>query len=99
MTWGTGARERTSSARWHRLRAKVLKRDGGICAVCHQPGADSVDHIVPVSDGGSDDIGNLRAIHKARCHAVKSAQEGARATWLKRNAGSAPIRESHPGLK
>ncbi len=46
-----------------------------MCCVCHQPGADEVDHVVPRYLGGSDEATNLRPIHKA-CHARKSSSEG-----------------------
>jgi 5-methylcytosine-specific restriction endonuclease McrA len=46
-----------------------------VCCVCHQPGADEVDHVVPRYLGGSDEAENLRPIHKA-CHARKSSSEG-----------------------
>lgn len=44
-------------------RARVLARDGYVCHLCGLPGADSVDHIIPRSRGGSDDESNLRAAH------------------------------------
>lgn len=35
-----------------KIRAKILKRDQGICAYCDGP-ATTVDHIVPTSKGGA----------------------------------------------
>ena len=58
----------------------VLDYYGTECHVCHFPGADEVDHVVPLSQGGSDQLENLRPIHGARygpdsCHARKTAAE------------------------
>ena len=36
--------------------------------------ADEVDHIVPLSQGGTDEDTNLRAIHHD-CHKVKTQRE------------------------
>jgi len=54
--------------------ARVYRRDGGICQVCHtmtaplnQRGrhrnAPSVGHVTAVSHGGSDNLANLRLEH------------------------------------
>lgn len=40
--------------------------------------AASVDHVVPKAEGGTDDDDNLQSICEP-CHAVKTAQESARA--------------------
>ncbi|SFY16506.1 HNH endonuclease [Azotobacter vinelandii] len=39
--------------------------------------ADEVDHITPLSQGGTDDDSNLRAIASRPCHARKTAREAA----------------------
>jgi 5-methylcytosine-specific restriction protein A len=61
-------------ANWFSVRRAVL-RGSTVCSMCGQPGADEVDHIVPRSRGGSDDLTNLRPVHRA-CHASKSSREG-----------------------
>lgn len=48
---------------WRRLRLAVLARDQGICWLCDQPGATTVDHIIPRTLGGGHDPRNLRAAH------------------------------------
>lgn len=60
-----------STARWRRLRALILERDGYRCRMptvdgtpCNRP-ADTVDHIVPRARGGTDAPENLRAACKA----------------------------------
>ncbi|HSN20083.1 MAG TPA: HNH endonuclease signature motif containing protein [Usitatibacter sp.] len=49
-----------------RLRERVIARDGLVCGICggDVPRDDvHIDHIVPVSLGGADDIDNLRVAH------------------------------------
>ncbi len=57
-----------------KLRRQILERDGGTCQMCGSgAGEDSgcepgkrcrlqIDHIVPISQGGTDDPSNLRAV-------------------------------------
>lgn len=67
---------------WRRLRALVLKRDGYLCqcSACQDGGipalADEVDHVIPVSQGGTDCEKNLQAINRDH-HRVKTAVEAA----------------------
>lgn len=65
-----------------RLRTRVLDVYGTTCHLCAQPidlslafpdGASlSIDHIVPRSRGGSDDIANLRPAHLS-CNSSRQA--------------------------
>lgn len=50
-----------------------------ICHICSEPGADAVDHVVPLARGGPDEAWNLRPAHHnqpnshgIRCNRVKS---------------------------
>jgi 5-methylcytosine-specific restriction protein A len=68
---------------WRRKRDQVLLRDQYLCQ-CEDCGgkryfADEVDHIVPLSRGGTDDLSNLRAINKD-CHKAKTAREASGST-------------------
>jgi 5-methylcytosine-specific restriction endonuclease McrA len=45
------------------MRQRVVRRDGGICHLCGQPGADTADHLLPWSKGGRNTMDNLRAAH------------------------------------
>lgn len=45
---------------WRSIRQQVLERDQGICQYCGDP-ADQVDHVIPWSKGGSEDMSNLVA--------------------------------------
>ena len=43
--------------------ARVLSHYGQACCHCDRPGANSVEHVVPRSAGGTDDLANLRPAH------------------------------------
>jgi len=62
--------QRGSTRAWRKTRTLILQRDHGICHLCHQPGADSVDHITPLAAGGTDDPTNLAAAHQS-CNSQK----------------------------
>jgi len=68
---------------WARKRETVLRQGEGICALCGLPGADSVDHIVPRSMGGSADLANLQPAH-AVCNSRKGGRQPRRADALPR---------------
>lgn len=47
-------------AEWNARRFEIIERDGGICQYCRAPATPPhVDHIIPVSRGGSFDHSNL----------------------------------------
>jgi RNA-directed DNA polymerase len=64
-------------------RAKLLKRDGGRCGWCGLYFRDGdtleLDHLLPRTLGGSDQMDNLRVLHQ-HCHDAKSAQDGTHAS-------------------
>lgn len=91
--------------RWHtrkprqrlseRTRSFIRYRDGGLCRIKTDrctTWATEIDHIIPVSKGGTDDPTNLRAACKA-CN----AQENYKARG--RGGGQSRLRrpEKHPG--
>ena len=57
---------------WRKTRLLVIARDNGICHICGLFGADSVDHVIPHAKGGTDEMTNLKAAHKA-CNEKKRA--------------------------
>ncbi len=65
---------RTRGRRWMAVRARVLRRDGGVCHWCAGP-ADHVDHLLPLALGGTDDDGNLVAAC-ASCNLGRGARTG-----------------------
>jgi len=60
------------------MRAKVMKRDKGLCVQCVKHGrttaAQEVDHRVRLIDGGDNSMGNLQSLCVA-CHKAKSRVE------------------------
>ncbi|MGI8753582.1 MAG: HNH endonuclease [Acidimicrobiales bacterium] len=98
MTWATTKSGMPGD--WRRRRAATLAEHDGRCHLCGHAGAEQVDHVVPRSQGGTDDVGNLAPAHAQpcptcgrRCHQAKTQTEAA--------AGRTPRRrraERHPGL-
>ncbi|MFE3453668.1 HNH endonuclease [Nonomuraea sp. NPDC059194] len=73
----TSKRNLSRPTDWSRRRTAVLRRDRGVCYLCGRVGADEVDHVVAVADGGSWDQANLRSAHRA-CHGAKSRRDRVR---------------------
>lgn len=64
-----------SGSKEQRINRVVLRNYYGVCHVCGQPGADEVDHVIPLSEGGADDYHNRRPIHSEPCHQQKTQRE------------------------
>lgn len=62
---------RCSQAEWRRLRSAVFFRDDFHCTYCGSDGPLHCDHVVPVSRGGKDEMGNLTTAC-AGCNLSKS---------------------------
>jgi 5-methylcytosine-specific restriction endonuclease McrA len=64
-----------SKKKWQALRQAVLERDNHTCRECgDQDGPNlHVDHIIPLSKGGPNDMSNLRALC-AKCNQRKGAK-------------------------
>lgn len=58
-----------------KLHREIIQRYRGICHVCGKDGSDEVDHVLPLSQGGTDTADNLRPIHSKPCHAEKTLSE------------------------
>jgi 5-methylcytosine-specific restriction endonuclease McrA len=81
--WATSTRKRyvrLSGSAEQARRKRILERDMRICHVCDRPGADQVDHVIPLSQGGADEDWNLASIHAEPCHRRKTLAEAGRAT-------------------
>lgn len=72
------APRRMTGRPWRRLRQEVLERDHYLCQRCRRKGlvteAAEVDHVVPLSEGGTDKPENLEAICSP-CHVDKTQRE------------------------
>jgi 5-methylcytosine-specific restriction endonuclease McrA len=68
------------TADWKTLRIAILERDAHTCAYCGAE-ADTVDHIIPASMGGTADPSNLIAACN-RCNGTKSNKIHARTNWV-----------------
>jgi hypothetical protein len=59
---------------WDKIREQVLMRDGHLCLRCGEGEENGrtldVDHIWPVSLGGTHDLWNLRTLCKEECHGL-----------------------------
>lgn len=53
-----------------RLTAETLAVKGTTCHLCRRPGADTADHLIPRSKGGTDSLDNRAPAH----HACNSAR-------------------------
>jgi 5-methylcytosine-specific restriction endonuclease McrA len=73
---GSALRSTGSTRKWRRIRAAILIRDGYVCNYCHRR-ADSVDHIKPRSNGGTDHPSNLVACCMA-CNLQRNEVRGNR---------------------
>lgn len=74
------AEKRMRGRGWQALRETVLLRDQYQCRQCGRvvlPSDAECDHIVPLADGGADDVENLQTLCKD-CHSKKSVSENRR---------------------
>lgn len=69
-----------SGHKWRQIRQHVLDQTT-ICHLCGLPGADTVDHIIPLSLAPelAHDISNLRPAHRT-CNSRKGNKTGKAAT-------------------
>lgn len=63
------ANARYNSAYYQRVRLEVLNRDAYTCHYCGQE-ANTVDHLIPISKGGTDQAENMVAACN-KCNASK----------------------------
>lgn len=56
---------------WQRRKARIIRRDSGLCHLCGRPGADTADHIVPWEQSHDDSDANLKAAHHRPCNQLR----------------------------
>ncbi len=100
MAWDGSDRRQRLPRDWTRIRRRIIRRDGGVCAArysdglrCELPGTD-VDHIVPGDDHRDSNLQLLCPWH----HKHKSANEGGRAAARTRVQTRRPT-ATHPALE
>lgn len=81
--WASSTRRQKVRSGWEQQRRArfVMLRDDGVCSWCGQAGADEVDHVIPLAEGGPDHLDNLQPIHGPRsggCHSQKTSLEAQR---------------------
>lgn len=59
LTWDPVRR----SGKHASVRRRVLEAYGDTCHLCGKPGAKSMDHVIPRSQGGKYSLSNLRPSH------------------------------------
>lgn len=82
QAWQTSHRKaRRQGSGWEEQarHKRIMRQHQGICHVCNKPGADQVDHVIPLSQGGTDEDDNLAPIHAYPCHKDKTAREAQQA--------------------
>lgn len=65
--------ERTRGRRWMRLRHVVLVEQP-VCMICGKRSSTEVDHIIPVTKGGTDERSNLQGTC-SECHEDKTRND------------------------
>ncbi len=57
-------REARTSRKWQELRRTILAANN-TCWLCgrNNPPADTIDHVIPLKDGGTNDPANLKPAH------------------------------------
>lgn len=66
-------RRPSDTKQWRAIRAAILK-ESDTCHICGLPGADAIDHVIPLAHGGTNDRTNLKPAHHntgQRCNRVK----------------------------
>ncbi|MCY4121309.1 MAG: HNH endonuclease [Acidobacteria bacterium] len=64
---------RGSNAQWQYTRLQVLNRDDWRCTRCGSQHRLEVDHIVPLTEGGTDALDNLRVLCRD-CHVADTRE-------------------------
>jgi len=64
---------RTRGRKWMRLRQQVLIEEP-VCRICGRKPSTQVDHINPVSKGGTDERDNLQGVCE-ECHEEKTRKD------------------------
>lgn len=95
--WGNSTRRARLPRGWsNRIAPGILARDNRICYLCGQPGADTVDHIIPGDDHREENLGAVHDRNPPHCHRRKTIAERPR-PHQSRLARERRTPEPHPG--
>ena len=84
------ATKRDYGDNWKELRKNVLERDNNTCRKCGKSPSKQVHHIIPLREGGKNEVKNLITLCK-RCHNIadnlyfKYGLRSQDRIWLKEN--------------
>jgi ribosomal protein S27AE len=73
---------------WREIRQEVLLRDNRYCQACGKERSGQVHHVIPRSEGGSDDFSNLITLC-GKCHMLVSPVP----EWLIAKLWKIPVNE------
>mgnify|MGYP002141845909 CR=1 FL=1 len=79
--WAGSNQRRPDALRGRALQdanARIMTAHQGRCHICGAPGANRIDHIIPLAEGGPDTDTNKAPIHDPECHGPKTKSEAAR---------------------
>jgi 5-methylcytosine-specific restriction endonuclease McrA len=92
------ARRRGYGSTWEKIRLVILQRDGYRCVQCGSTDNMQVDHILPLSKGGTHHPDNLRAL----CRRCNLARRDMPPTWAQRGKrkvpANKPARQGYGGV-
>ena len=83
--WSTSTRNTRNPPGWERTRAFILRRDGNSCKYCGAT-ATEVDHVIPLTRGGTHAVTNLVAACTT-CNKQKNYKERTGHTWTPQQEG------------
>lgn len=74
----TDTRNRAKPAEYrdpgYRALRAIYRTNNMACWICGRPNADTLDHVVPLADGGTNALDNLRPAHRA-CNSGRGTRE------------------------
>ena len=91
MAWkpNTGP-SRTATTRWRNTRRRAQTEIALACTECGSTNQLELDHIIPVCEGGADEMCNLQWLCRD-CHKLKTQGEAQRARHRVRNGLDTPL--------
>lgn len=73
---------RLSQSEWSKIRSEIFERDDYTCKYCGKRGSSlECDHVIPISEGGTNELGNLVTSCKS-CN--RSKRDKLIADWVKK---------------